>query len=154
MLLRPVVLLGGALPFAVVLLPAVLLATPCVPHPGVRAVLQHPMLLPGVALLGRAGCPGGAARGAAGPSCGADAGAGGRSGGAAARGAAGPRHGGPSGAAVHAVVAGTTALLVLVRVVLQIPVVAVTVVLLVALALLRAVLLVPDATIPRHCRWC
>ena len=40
-------------------------------------------------------------------------------------------------------VAGTMALPVLVRVVLQIPVVAVTVVLLVALALLRVVLLVP-----------
>ena len=51
-------------------------------------------------------------------------------------------------------VAGTMALPVLVRVVLQIPVVAVTVVLLVALALLRVVLLVPDTTIHRHCRLC
>ena len=45
-------------------------------------------------------------------------------------------------------------LLVLARVALQIPVVAVTVVLLVALALLRVVLLVPDTTIHRHCRLC
>ena len=67
-LLRPVVPLGGVLPFAVVLLTAVLLATLCVPLPGVRAALRHPMVPPGVVLLGTAGGPGGAARGAAGPS--------------------------------------------------------------------------------------